>query len=245
MLIVLSYRRRHLRCPGEKPACSRCQRANRPCQYATEQSKQIPTAKIQVRFKKCEIGKSSPVSSPRFKSELERLGFDCFQSRSAESLGPAFGWPEWGRIVLQLSEQDTAVRHALIGLGAIHDHHFRTNGFHFISYNHGLLDFSYCQYGKALRQLRTRIQSLDGMSPTAAMLICILFAIFDFLHGDDQAAAAHLKAGVAMLRIFVAGTDLLHHISSDPSPLPMESPQRHLQNCFVKAFSHLDFFSLW
>jgi hypothetical protein len=148
-----------------------------------------------------------------------------------------------------MSEQDTTVRHALVGLGAMNDHHSRTRGFRHRPENTALLDLSYAQYGKAIRQLRTSIQSINSASPISAMLVCTLFAVFDFLQGDDLAAAAHLKAGVTILRGFSAGT-----AANEPSTASRgdsnhyevsEKLSADMQQRFVKAFSYLDYFSLW
>jgi hypothetical protein len=177
----------------------------------------------------------SPPSLPKFRDNIEHVGFEYFQCKSAIWLSSALGWPDWGRVALQLSEQDTTVRHAIVGLGAVHDYHNQSRGFH-KAMNTSLLHLSYRQYGQAIRQLRERIDSSD-MSPVAVMVACTLFALFDFLQGDDLAATVHLKAGITLLRAHPGPADISVHIGS--------SQPGNLQRNLVSAFSHLDFFSSW
>lgn len=107
----------------------------------------------------------------------------------------------------------------------------------------GLLRTSYCQYGKAIRQLQSRIQH---QSPVETMLTCIVLTILDFMYGDDQAATAHLRAGVAVLRNFTSGTDLL---ISKPAfrDEALEAEKNHdasdLQKNFMTTFAFLDFWA--
>lgn len=217
--------------------CSRCQKANRPCDYALELPKQKP--QLNVRFKACSL--SPLVSSQRFASESERYAFDCFVQRSGQTLGISLGWPEWGRLVLQTSDQDPIIRHTLIGLGAIHDFRLRRAGL--ATAEGDLLRTSYSQYGKAIRQLQSRIQH---QSAVETMLTCIVLTILDFMYGDDQAATAHLHAGVTVLRNFSSNTSLL---SSEPvfRAEPLKVQKNHgasdLQKRFTTAFAFLDYWA--
>ena len=89
----------------------------------------------------------------------------------------------------------------------------------------------------------------------------MLFTIFDFVQGDDQAAAAHLRGGVAILRNFVARTGLLNRTitfrgqTNEPDNHSLDPESRidyvhaisaleELRWNLLKAFAYLDFWSL-
>ncbi|KAK4942184.1 hypothetical protein LTR10_018076 [Elasticomyces elasticus] len=189
----------------------------------------------------------------RFESETERSAFESFQKRSASALGPGLGWPAFGEVVLQCSDNSPVLRHATIALGAIHEHELEVSGTHKGTHNRDLLTFAYCQYGRAIRQLR---HELSTASREKMMLACILFTIFDFVQGDDVAAAAHLQGGLAMLRKFAAGTGLLdrsitfrgqvnrldHHSARSAAKKDWHSPD--LQQNLTRMFAYLDFWSI-
>jgi hypothetical protein len=76
------------------------------------------------------------------------------------------------------------------------------------------------------------------------MVICSLFALFDFLNGNDLAAAAHLRAGITVLRAFLEPSSS----QSVPAAISVHigtSWPGSLQRNLISAFSHLDFFSSW
>ncbi|KIV84076.1 hypothetical protein PV11_06050 [Exophiala sideris] len=188
----------------------------------------------------------------RFESETERSAFEHFQRRSASALGPGLGWLAFGEVVLQCSDNSPVLRHATIALGAIHEHELEVSGTHKWTHDKDLLTFAYCQYGKAIRQLR---HELSKASREKMILACILFTIFDFVQGDDVAAAAHLQGGLGMLRKFAAGFGLLdrsitfrgqvsrrdHPSARSAAKKDWHSPDlQHLTRMFV----YLDFWSM-
>ncbi len=85
------------------------------------------------------------------------------------------------------------------------------------------------------------------------MLACILFTIFDFVQGDDQAAATHLSGGIVLLRKFASNRELLSHTVTfrgqideldQQRPVPRISNSGILQRDLVKVFAYLDFWAM-
>ena len=195
----------------------------------------------------------------RFRNETERRGFEQFRSRSAWELGSGLHWRSWGEVILQNSEHSPAVRHAVIALGAIHGHRLQICDSCGRADKQELLKFAYCQYNEAIRQLRAELRVQSEASLVWVMLACMLFVIFDFVHGDDLAAATHLRSGLAILRNFVAGTALLDspdmvreripRLGNDPAgrdQVSVKYSAEALQRNFTMAFAYLDFWStIW
>lgn len=120
----------------------------------------------------------------------------------AQVLGAGLGWSDWGSVVLQNSETDSALRHAIIALGAMYEETIRTHDQ--TTVHRKLLPLAYKQYQRVIQILRTQLQNNMTTSMETKTLACMLLVVFDFLQGDDRAAAAHLFGGIAMLRNYLA-----------------------------------------
>lgn len=197
----VSCKKRHVKCDEGKPICHRCQKGNRICIYQCQQTAiaQIASSQIQVR---CSSLQSPPVKL-QFSSEAKRRSFDNFQQIPVAALGGGLGWRDWGKIVLQNSENDLALRHAVTALGAMYGEALRNLGVASDSTNQNSLPTAYQQYHKAIKQLRSQLQHDLTRSVEANMLACMLLIVFDFMQGDYRAAGAHLGGGVAMLRSYL------------------------------------------
>lgn len=246
------YRRRHIKCSGEKPICSKCQKASRLCEYTFKRP--TPDASTgSIRFKAYSPKPTNALSKPKFSNEVEHCGFDHFLNISAHSLGPGIGWLAWGQCVLQISEQNTTVRYGLIALGTLHRCKLGISDFHGGLQNRHLLEFSYLQYGEALHQIQDRVRIEDHLSSLHIMLLCTLFAIFEFVERNDVAAGLHLRADLTYLRNLGTVPDLLENTvvfrgqMSETTGLSRteitRNDQQYLHKSLTKAFSFLDFWS--
>jgi hypothetical protein len=69
------------------------------------------------------------------------------------ALGGAIGWHDWADIVLQNSEHDPALRHAIIALGAMHEEALHNRGGVPSGKESQLLSLAYKQYHEAIKHL--------------------------------------------------------------------------------------------
>jgi hypothetical protein len=109
--------------------------------------------------------------------------------------------PIWNQLVLQASEQNEAIRHAIIAVGALDitlqaskattqvdpmvamDEHHR---------------FAITQYSKAITKMRISI-SENQHSLRTTLLTALLIICFECLHGNHESAIAQMKSGLDLL----------------------------------------------
>lgn len=197
----VSCKKRHVKCDEGKPICNRCKKGNRSCLYQPQQKLMSEDACLQMQLRYSHA--QSPPTKKHFSSEAERYGFDRFHQTVSAVLSSAIGWHDWGDIVLQNSENDPALRHAVIALGAMHEETLCDMGEVLREKDSQLLSLAYKQYHEAIKHLRSQLQYQPTRSIQANMLACMLLVAFDFMQGDYRAAAVHLSGGVAMLRSYL------------------------------------------
>jgi hypothetical protein len=198
----VNCKKRHVKCDENKPVCKRCEKSKRDCVYQNQQMNPSNDASLLVHFYH-----PSPQPPPllrQFTSENERCGFDSFRQVPAQVLGGGLGWSDWGEVVLQNSENDPALRHAVIALGIIYEDHVRSLSEGSKTNDQLLLPLAYRQYQQSIQLLRNQLQQNSMRSMETKMLSCMLLIVFDFIQGDDRAATAHLFGGIAILRMFLA-----------------------------------------
>jgi hypothetical protein len=197
----VTCKKRRVKCDECKPICNRCQKSSRACSYQNQQPTISEDVSIQIKLRY-----SAPRSPPLkigFSSDAERCSFDSFRQIPAGVLGEGLGWPNWGSVVLQNSESDPALRHAVIALGALHCDTLRKFG-SLKSDDQELLPLAYEQYHRAIRLLRSQLQQGKGTSVEATILSCMVLIVFDFMQGNYRAAGIHLAGGVALLRRYIS-----------------------------------------
>lgn len=101
----------------------------------------------------------------------------------------------WTRIVLQTSESEACIRHAVTAIGAL-DFNSPTIGYEGLDTLRR--NFAYHEYGLVISELKTA--AAKGHVPTRTKLIaCLLFACFEFYHGNNDIASALVLAGAEMV----------------------------------------------
>ena len=195
-----SCKKRRVKCDEGKPICNRCQKGSRLCAYQSQQTRLLEDTPMQIPL--CYSAVRSPPITQSFSSEGEKCGFDSFRQIPAGVLGGGLGWPEWGRVVLQISESDPVLRHTVIALGAMHEDTLRSFRTSQIG-NQRLLPLAYQQYHQAIKMLRSRLHHEAGISAEGNILACMLLIVFDFMQGDSRTAGVHLFGGVALLRKYM------------------------------------------
>ncbi|KAJ8065699.1 hypothetical protein OCU04_006371 [Sclerotinia nivalis] len=184
---------RRVKCDEAKPSCERCVSTGRKCDgYATDLKELRPEVQSTLEIQRLPTFLSGTVD--------ERRGFQYFVSNTATELSGYFDTSFWEHLILQASVADPSLRHAIIGLGALHE-----------DFSNRRLDlatkcdaarssfgFATNQYTKAISHLR---RSLAGgkQKPLTALMSCVLFVCFDSLRGHFSSAIMHLQSGLKIL----------------------------------------------
>ncbi|PYI03917.1 hypothetical protein BO78DRAFT_471685 [Aspergillus sclerotiicarbonarius CBS 121057] len=131
----------------------------------------------------------------------ERRCFTYFQTHSVPRMVGFFDSELWQRLVLQMSQAETAVCHAAVALGALHeDSEARGMPLQKVDLdrnNHHR--FALEQYSKAIAALQRRLQSNDPQARLAVLMCCVTFIFFEYLQGNRGKAFAHLQNGLHVL----------------------------------------------
>jgi hypothetical protein len=157
---------------------------------------------------------SAQPTSNLFETDLEKRYFHVFCDKIVPQLAGFAGSPLWSRLVLQGSESNTAVRHAIIAIGAL-DTTVQVSttrnhlGSECTSDEHHRLAIR--QYSKAITQMRISI-SEGKHDLRTTLLTCLLIICFECLHGNQESAIAQMRSGIELLEHWLARKE---SISSD------------------------------
>ncbi|KAJ5463719.1 Protein of unknown function DUF3468 [Penicillium sp. IBT 31633x] len=128
-------------------------------------------------------------------SRMERDYLYSFRSYTARQCGGYDYDPFWQVLVHQVSESCPEVRHAAIGIGALH------RKFADPSPNRNDI-FPIRQSTKAIACLRTTMMRDDQSDPTATekvLVACVVLITFALFQGDFDAVRCHLHSGTRLL----------------------------------------------
>ena len=125
-----------------------------------------------------------------------RRALDFFQQRTAPQLSGYFDGSFWSGLLLQLSQSEPAVRHAMMAVSAVHEQ-FETSGQSTAVMQ--LESFALQEYNQAIGSLQRHLASHEG-SVRLPLLACVLFVCLEFLRRDVDAALAHMQSGFGILR---------------------------------------------
>lgn len=190
---LTSSRIRRVKCDEAKPSCERCVSTGRKCDgYATSPKK------LSLEVQSASDIQRLPTILPG--TVDERRGFQYFVCNTAAELSGYFDTSFWEYLILQASVADPSLRHAIIGLGTLHE-----------DFSNRKLDlatkcevarsgfgFATGQYTKAISHLRRSLAS-GKQNPLTALMSCILFVCFDSLRGHFSSAIMHLQSGLKIL----------------------------------------------
>lgn len=173
-----------MKCDEAKPACQKCTSTGRKCDgYIIKgvSSSNLATNQGLVLLQ----GLSTCISG----SAEERRGFGYFLNNTAPELSGYYDSSFWERLLPQVSMADPALRHAVIGIGSLHEA-FANNRLDY-SPDNTERSFAIKQYTKALGHLR-RSLAAEIQQPLATLMSCILFVCFDSFRGHFASAMVRL-----------------------------------------------------
>ena len=126
----------------------------------------------------------------------ERRGFAFFLTQTVPMITSCFNSDLWQRLVLQMTQADAAVGHAVVALSAMHqDAQVQQTTPHYSP----LRRFALEQYNRSISMLYTRLPSNDPQLRGVVLMCCFVFVTLELLQGDYPAAMVHLQNGLNIL----------------------------------------------
>lgn len=195
---------RHVKCDETRPECNKCISTGRKCdgyrtspvaRPAAEQGNSI------IRRAGCSNQQLNIIGPTTWHGSLDELrAFDYFRVQTSEDLAYSLN-VSLDELVLQTSQHYEAIKHAAIALGALCQT-IRINSSVPIGSTSALCrhQFANRQYHTAVRLLQKDMNRNDKDSINLTLISCFLFTIFEFLQGNDPAAATHLRCGLNILQ---------------------------------------------
>ncbi|KAF2201165.1 hypothetical protein GQ43DRAFT_46309 [Delitschia confertaspora ATCC 74209] len=194
----ITCRIRRVKCDEAKPHCQRCTSTGRKCDGYTQISQsRSPSQETQIVLLK---PPHSPTFSP-LQSDEEQLSFQFFLQHSTIEFSGLFESPFWQRHILQASHTYPAIRHAVIGIGAMHRKYIE--GSRTVvpdDASDRQLHFALEQYNKAIREILQSSQPTSISDKVTMMVACILFNSLACLQGHQSMALEHLRNGLRLLK---------------------------------------------
>lgn len=202
-------------CPiGTNPEC-RCIDADRACRgytdvfvFANVVTAEVPSSVVKAFYLTPPPSRSpSPVSNS---SELRALHY--YQVEVSRLLGGAVDPSFWTKSVLQLSESEPAIKHALMAISTEWEYKLHPN----VLNRDESHQRSILAYSKALNITTQRLGEPEA--DTVALATCVLFLCLHCLQGDKSQAVKFLHTGSGvMLKVLQNSNVLLQDPESSTS----------------------------
>jgi hypothetical protein len=125
----------------------------------------------------------------RFQSEEEHRFFQLYITKTATHLSGFYGPSLWNQIVLQASEAEESIRHAVISIGALDMNTVAGNAGRKAKEMEDHHVFALKQYSKAINALRQKAEVLGTKYDLRTALVASLLSIcFETYHGNYESA---------------------------------------------------------
>lgn len=160
-----------------------------------------------------------------FESDQECQVFDYFRLMTASRTSLFFGSDFWTGRVLQTSHADTAIRHAVLALGALQLERESTGPL--IRNRH--CGFAFQSYSKAVTHTSKLLSQSGRDNFEKGLVACVLFICYESLQGHYSMAQMHLQNGLRII--------------SESNRTPPSSDKTHRQEVpddILHVFSRLD-----
>lgn len=179
-------RSRRVKCDEARPSCKRCTSTGRVCPGYRSDTRLQPKINDEIKIY------SIPFKVPGSKADRELLHFYCCEA--SESLSRFSDTTLWTHLVLQQSQHQPVIRHALVALSSLYRDYLQVGSQQLkMSPQHIQL------IARSHRQLSTHLFFQDA-SPGTALICSIIFYVFECLVGNTQQAIWHLNQGLALLQ---------------------------------------------
>ncbi|KAL2811423.1 hypothetical protein BJX63DRAFT_444105 [Aspergillus granulosus] len=212
---------RRIKCDESPGSCLNCTSTGRKCDGYD--MTRLPRRRNQLGLM---VARYLCVDLPG-KSSDERRCFNLFQSRTIPMFVSLFESDLW-RVVLQMSQEDPSVCHAVVALSALHQETLICRPSRSPKSLHLHWDFAGKQYGRALGLLARRLESNDPYMRYTALC----------LRDNYSGALVHLQNGVNVLTNEKGQTARAFIISG--AIHPSGSHSSNFDVALARTFAHLD-----
>ena len=169
-----------------------------------------------------------------FKSQTpEGRSFDFFRTCTLPNLSLHFGLPGWTRLVLQASNSEPAIQHAVAALGALHDHFENSNKLEHKSVtqaNNGL-DYAAQEFTQALIFLSALLAKSDNRSIELSLIGALMCMYYEALQQNFETAQVHLENCLLVLQSI---------LPSEKNWLSSSTNKMQIDADIIQAFAQLD-----
>ncbi|KAL4949227.1 hypothetical protein BDW69DRAFT_198257 [Aspergillus filifer] len=203
-------RKRKVKCDEAKPHCHRCTSTGRKCDgysppitHPLSSTLGRPLSLIQ---------RPIPLLFSTPGTARERRSFQFFYERTVPSLAGFTGSDFWNRLVLQVSQHEKAVWHALIALGSLHENFENDSLVPGLWFSRRGSDyFAVKEYLVAIRALLRGSEWREGggkgqrgmwaanLPVDVCLISCLLFACFEVLSSHYDSAIGHIRGGIKIM----------------------------------------------
>ncbi|KFY44075.1 hypothetical protein V494_01650 [Pseudogymnoascus sp. VKM F-4513 (FW-928)] len=246
---------RRVKCDETKPHCFRCIKFGHKCNGYLKNSDSAPknqTKTPQLLPLEAPANFISLDRQPelqRFRSMDEFRYFESYCNNTARHLAGYYDPVLWNRIILQASEAEACVRHAVIAIGALEMTWLRTGKSKSKEQRQGASGatskqmaaskerrvFALQQYSKAIRCLR-ETDNLATSDLRTTLVASILIICFETYHGNFELAGRQIYTAMQMLEIW---TSKQAYTMSDPLKISSPAPDI-IEDDLIHAFIRLD-----
>lgn len=212
---------RRVKCDEAKPRCRRCAIGSRSCVYNTvraTQSRNVITIYL------------PPTQTPAVFLSNYR-GLDFFHHNLAAELDGKFDSKFWGKLVLQLSHSEPAIRHAISAISIIYQDVE-------LSLRHpaGCVNANpsaHQEWNTAVRSLSVRIQEHPN-SHLVPLVCCLLFTCIELLRGNHQSTLFHVENGFNILAALRYNNDVCSNLGPNIASNDRKAIEDHIVPVFLR-----------
>ncbi|KAL7932579.1 hypothetical protein V8C35DRAFT_78039 [Trichoderma chlorosporum] len=227
-------KKRRVKCDEGRPACQRCVSTGRVCDgygiwggggnaYGSSDTfLSVSSSSLAHRKQILSMQSVVVISQKRtIAGQPASLGFEYFRRYTTTKLPGLFESGFWDCLVLQATEQEPAVLHAVTALGAAHKNEER---------------ISLTEYNKAIKYLRQSLTRSDKEALRVCLITCMLFVCIELLRGGFKAGHAHLSNGFRLLREI----QQREGVTTSDGDIILRSHAASVEDTLVEVFSRLN-----
>lgn len=207
-----------------KPDPSRCTSTGRKCDGYAQDKVERPDAR---GLNQASLPRST---IPMFSTGDNVHYLEFYHHCAGRTLSSKFDDGFWSRIVLQMAQSESTVRHALIALSYL----YKSESGSMKHARWSLVAGSqrktlFFHYNKAIKCLIDRMDE-PSYTPEVGLVTCLLFICIEFLRANYHAAFTHLSSGLKIISEWQKGR--MGGLSSST-----KSPSLHLSPATLRHFS--------